>query len=192
LRLLAQPGEDLGLRVAFLRRTEGVLEGMAYRESATIRFGTPPSRAPFGSLDLPETSTRVEELWIDPHEVTCEAYAAFVHDVFSHPEWFEGKIPIHRPRVLAPDGTCPPHLLQRPIVDVTWNEAALFANWAGKRLPTEAECERASRGEDGRTYPWGEQFDPARERPRRSRHAPGAAGTPRLARSSSPSGLTSH
>jgi formylglycine-generating enzyme required for sulfatase activity len=78
LRLLAQPGEDLGLRVAFLRRTEGVLEGMAYRESATIRFGTPPSRAPFGSLDLPETSTRVEELWIDPHEVTCEAYAAFV------------------------------------------------------------------------------------------------------------------
>jgi formylglycine-generating enzyme required for sulfatase activity len=164
LRLLAQPGEDLGLRVAFLRRTEGVLEGMAYRESATILFGTPPARAPLGSLDLPETSARVEELWIDPHEVTCEAYAAFVHDVFSHPEWFDGAIPIHRPRVLAPDGTCPPHLLQRPIVDVTWNEAALFANWAGKRLPTEREWERVARGteQENRRYPWGREFDPRR------------------------------
>jgi formylglycine-generating enzyme required for sulfatase activity len=161
LRLLAQPGENLGLRVAFLRRTEGVLEGMAYRESATIRFGTPPSSAPLGLLELPETSARVEELWIDPHEVTCEAYAAFVRDVFSHPGWFDGAIPIHRPRVLAPDGTCPPRLLHRPIVDVTWNEAALFANWAGKRLPTEREWERVARGteQENRRYPWGGEFE---------------------------------
>jgi formylglycine-generating enzyme required for sulfatase activity len=164
MRLLAQPGEDLGLRVAFLRRTEGVLEGMAHRESATIRFGAPPSSVPLGPFDLPETSTSVEELWIDPHEVTCEAYAAFVRDVFSHPEWFDGAIPIHRPRVLAPDGTCPPRLLQRPIVDVTWNEAALFANWAGKRLPTEREWERVARGteQENRRYPWGSEFDPGR------------------------------
>jgi formylglycine-generating enzyme required for sulfatase activity len=188
LRLLAQPGEDLGLRVAFLRRTEGVLDGMAYRESATIRFGTPPSRAPLRPFDLPETSARVEELWIDPHEVTCEAYAAFVHDVFSHPEWFDGAIPIHLPRVLAPDGTCPPRLLQRPIVDVTWNEAALFANWSGKRLPTEREWERVARGteQENRRYPWGGEFDPRRVNVRASLAVPILSGVLRDSKTGAP------
>jgi serine/threonine-protein kinase len=118
---------------------------------------------PAGEFQSGENKTRVhvDAFYIDKTEVTNAAYAAFCAAT-GHP------LPPEFPK-------SSPGL---PVVNVTFADAQAFATWAEKRLPRDAEWEKAARGEDGRRFPWGDQADrkranvaPARGRPAKLRPA---------------------
>jgi formylglycine-generating enzyme required for sulfatase activity len=94
---------------------------------------------PSREVDLPA-------FYIDRTEVTNEAYFQFVRDTGFQalPHWKSGR----------PSGD----QVDLPVVFVNWFEAQAYCEWRGKRLPTEAEWEKAARGPNGNRYPWGNEF----------------------------------
>lgn len=111
------------------------------------------------SAELPRRVVDVDGFWIDRTEVTNGAYAAFVRATG------------HRaPGQTAPwalpyrwkGGAPTPELVDHPVTLVSFEDARDFCRWRGTRLPTEPEWEKASRGTDGRAYPWGERYRASR------------------------------
>ena len=85
----------------------------------------------------------LDSFYLDTFEVTNGWFAKFVEAIQSEPPW--GFADQDTPVVDA----------DRPVRWVNWMDAIGYCLWAGKRLPTEAEWEKAARGTDGRVYPWG-------------------------------------
>ncbi len=110
--------------------------------------------------EQPQRTVYLSAYYIDKDEVTNAEYEAFVKAT-KHPEPMgigniDGKFvadfrPWRDSRFNKPN---------QPVVCVGWDDAAAYAKWAGKRLPTEAEWEKAARGVDGRLYPWGDFWEP--------------------------------
>ncbi|MCP9452718.1 MAG: SUMF1/EgtB/PvdO family nonheme iron enzyme [Nitrospira sp.] len=94
--------------------------------------------------EKPVRQIYLNAFYIDKYEVTVGQYARYLEatDMEEPPDWNIMNQPQHQ---------------RRPVVNVSWEDAVNYCKWAGKRLPTEAEWEKAARGTDGRIYPWGNE-----------------------------------
>ncbi|MES1982072.1 MAG: formylglycine-generating enzyme family protein [Pseudomonadota bacterium] len=137
------------------------LLGMRYpMYSATSRIGAQPHEMvtiPAGEFirgtnqrlpdEGPQHTANLEEFMLDRYEVTNLQYKKFI-DATAHrsPDHFRNR-------------TYPAGKADHPVTFVSWDDAVAYCAWAGKRLPTDQEWEKAARGTDGRVYPWGDEFD---------------------------------
>ena len=96
--------------------------------------------------ERPQHHVNLDDFWISRTEVTNEQYANCVAAGACTP-----------PEIQDIEWDLP-GVANFPVTGVTWAQAMAYAEWAGGRLPTEAEWEKACRGTDGRRYPWGDAY----------------------------------
>jgi len=102
--------------------------------------------------EKPALISYINAFYIDRFEVTNKDYKEFTDATGRE------RLPEHWDR--GADGNLyPPEKANHPVVFVSWHDADDYCRWRGKRLPRETEWEKAARGTDGRTYPWGNKWD---------------------------------
>jgi formylglycine-generating enzyme required for sulfatase activity len=116
--------------------------------------------ASWNDNERPLHTVYLDAFYIDQFEVSNASFAEFLNangnQIEGYAPWVEESDPdlrIHRREGLwTPDEGYADH----PINEATWYAARAYCAWRSARLPSEAEWEKAARGDDGRTFPWGE------------------------------------
>jgi len=121
--------------------------GSSAAEIKRLQKGTLDFDAGLLKAESPQHTVFLSAYYIYKYEVTVAQYRQFCHET-GH------KMPVKAPAWGWKDN--------HPIVNVSWRDAAAYAKWAGAQLPTEAQWEKAARGTDERTFPWGKAWDPAK------------------------------
>ncbi len=116
--------------------------------------------------EKPQRTVHLSAYWIDIYPVTNGRFGLFLAaGGYDEPKWWtsagwkwKSQRHITHPVMWGQAGWDGP---DQPVAGVSWYEADAYARWAGRRLPTDAEWEKAARGTDGRQYPWGDDWPTA-------------------------------
>jgi len=100
--------------------------------------------------EIPVNRVYLDGYWIDKYEVSNGQYALCVDEGVCKPPYLSSSET--RPKYYGN-----PEYSNYPVIWVNWDMARAYCEWTGRRLPTEAEWEKAARGTDGRKYPWGNE-----------------------------------
>jgi formylglycine-generating enzyme required for sulfatase activity len=139
-------GRKLGTRgMVFLPGGEYVRPGHYYTSQS----------AELGERAGEKYRVRVSPFWIDKYKVTNEEYCRFLND--GNPGYWNSAPWSNIRRDKDGRFTVEGDKAKWPVIAVNWYQAAGYAEWSGKRLPTEGEWEFAAGGSEGRTYPWGNE-----------------------------------
>jgi len=125
------------------------IDGMpqVYIPAGTFHMGGFDVRA--APEEFPAHDVTLDAYWMDQLEVTNAMYQLCVNDGVC-------TLPQNLGTARKPDYFNNPDFKDFPVIYVAWVQAKAYCEWANRRLPTEAEWERAARGDDMRTFPWGE------------------------------------
>ena len=135
-------------------------DGMVLIPAGEFEMGSETGQA----NERPVHTVYLDAFYMDIYEVTNAQYKAFIDE---NPEWQKENIAsaFHDGVYLRlwNGNAYPEGKADHPVIYVSWYAAMAYAHWAGKRLPTEAEWEKAARGGlAGKAYPWGDTFDETR------------------------------
>lgn len=121
-----------------------------YVPAGEFKMGSPEEDPEAREDEKPQHPVILNAYWIDQTEVTNSQYAACVQAAGCAPPRYSHS----KTRGQYYDN---PRYTDYPVVWVFWEDARKYCDWAGRRLPTEAEWEKAARGTDQRLYPWGNE-----------------------------------